>query len=395
MPFCLLVATICVLTSHPPDEAPAARAWWQQLDAAIVALGEETPAIAATADEASARLAAGASLGVRGNRALATAFAQDPGGLQWCNGAPGGDGDVVILAFVPPTHATERRQWLQQRRREAMQLTEAGGFVIGIGAGGEASDVCDAWLTLPDDPHLQRTLLPVVAWAWQAELFAAFTRRGLVPVVRRSVHDDTRQSFARRYGLLQRFHDDRWLDPIAPGELAASYLSELRLVLRDVGTASWPGVAEAGNRARQALRRGGSIWVLATGHAAAALQPPLRSLDEAPRVLGVSDLVLAIGSYEPPGTSDWDDPDHLRTAGLGVAWITNTHFASAGDVRLGSPAESDADVIIDLWAPLADAVVRIPHHDAPLGPVSAVVAVAVMEAVRVEATRDGVGQRPR
>ncbi|MEO0587835.1 MAG: tRNA (adenosine(37)-N6)-threonylcarbamoyltransferase complex dimerization subunit type 1 TsaB, partial [Planctomycetota bacterium] len=79
----------------------------------------------------------------------------------------------------------------------------------------------------PQSPNRQTASSPnplaaplhaAAAHALLVESFAAATRLGRVPVVRESLDTDTRRDRFFR-ALDQRFHRDRWLDPIDPGVL--------------------------------------------------------------------------------------------------------------------------------------------------------------------------------
>jgi hypothetical protein len=91
------------------------------------------------------------------------------------------------------------------------------------------------------------------------------------------------------------------------------------------------------------------------------------------------DLVLAIGADEPAGSEWWNDPQRLRAAGFGVAWVVNGTNTADHDLQPG-------ELVIDTWTPFDDAVVSVEHYDAKLGPVSSVVAEAITWAIQAEVT---------
>lgn len=237
--------------------------------------------------------------------------------------------------------------------------------------------------------------LPVVtAWTFKCELFAACVRRGEVPVVRQSFEIDTRRRRYWRYEG-QRFHDDRWLDgddaSFTPGALGSRYLSGLRDVLLDLDTAGRNAIERAVARARAARDSGGDIYFVAGGpylphrlapHLHAGLHTP-----EAPRVNagpvplgdhtpGLNDFVIAFGVDAHVGGEWWGDVDRLRMAGLGVAWVVNGCNTSPRDLEPG-------DLLVDLWTPVGDGLVKVEHYDARLGPANTFAADAVRRAILV------------
>ena len=88
--------------------------------------------------------------------------------------------------------------------------------------------------------------------------------------------------------------------------------------------------------------------------------------------------MIAIGTDETAGSTEWGEPDLLRSAGLGVAWIVNGYNTD----RRRLPGR---EILLDLWAPVGDGVVKVDSYDARLGPVSSVVAEAVLWMVTAQA----------
>lgn len=339
----MLTVTACL--ALPPDEAPAAREAWAAIEARIAALDPRISELVPAADTAAFALINGANLAVVASPALALDFALKPGGLQWYHGST--DGEV---------HFRIEGEHLVFATRQAESFVATEGDLIAT---------------------------PALAWAWKCELFAAFTRHRRVPVVRRSPELDTRHTWQRRYGD-QRFHDDRWLEPIPPQSLGRAYIHRLRATLRDVGTVSWRPLADAAWRARHTIRDGGTVFVRATGYPATLVRPPFVPLDHdgsdpsRPRP-GPDDFVIALGTSEPAGGSEWGEPELLRDAGRGVAWVVSGYNTKPRDVL---PNE----LLVDLWTPVGECAVDVPHYDADLGPVSSIVAAAVLHTIHAHAT---------
>ncbi len=339
------------LAASPPEQVPAARGVWQRITASLDAIEGELPRVVEAAERAAeATVERGASFAVGGDEGLAIELRRAPG--AWAAPPVGyGEPDAVRI----------------EAERDRVTLA------------GVAFDT--------SDPVHRLALL----WTWQVEWFAACTRRGETPVIRRSPLIDTRLARHRRYGE-QRFHHDRWLEPIEPGALGSAYLDGVRGVLRDVGTASWGDLTATARRATRTLNAGGRVFVrfggrtLAHQFEAAAEAFDARwpwtlldhdGSDAARPSPGPGDLLLAVGDAEPPDADAWGEPDMLLQAGRGIAWVVNGH----GVDRRRMPAR---DVLVDLWCPYGDGVVRVEHYDARVGPAGGVVATAVWAALSAE-----------
>ena len=225
--------------------------------------------------------------------------------------------------------------------------------------------------------------LPVVAaWVFQGELFAACVRRGEVPVVRQSFEIDTRRRRYWRYEG-QRFHDDRWLDgddaAFTPQALGNRYLSGLRDVLLDLDTAGRDTIERAIARAQAAWDSGGNVYFVAGGpYLPHRLTQPLHGhagpIPLGDHTPGPQDFVIAFGVDAHVGGEWWGDVDRLRMAGLGVAWVANGCNTSRHDMEPG-------DLLVDLWTPVGDGLVKVEHYDTRLGPANTFAADAVYRAI--------------
>ena len=251
---------------------------------------------------------------------------------------------------------------------------------------------------LARDDRLVRPIEPianaVVAWVWACELHAARVRLA-------SSADE-----ARRHG--QRAS-------VQPGALGAAYLTKLRSVLRDVGTASWPAIVGTAERAAGAVMDGGRAFV-AVDHPYVSHHAGRRLAgDRGPRVLtrltgasttdlivqpGRGDFVLAIGTDQPPGDEAWGSPDAFRAASRGVTWLT-----IAGG--LGGEGEREGEIVLDPRWPIGDALVEVPGvASGPadggaqrLGAASGVVAETILWAIQAQVqaivTEHNAAKKPR
>ncbi len=423
------------------DEAPHARAYLAQLNTRLERVGSQMSTISEAANVAAAALVSGRGtrgFGVRGDAGLANELSNRAGAMMGYDGRTGGPGDVILYVFGLVTSDTpDTRALLVRQLDEADRLKAAGSVVIGLGSArqlerlglrDELDGACTVFLDNHVDGHVplsrKRVLdgvnatgaglddgevvgVPMAtvlnaasAWAWQCELFAALTRLDKLPVVRQSFEIDMRKRRWLRYGS-QPFHHDRWLDPIAPGTLGRAYLDRLRGVLRDIGTASWQDIARTARRAGDTLDKGGTVWLRCGGRylpyhvgGLLAADPDLLTAlnhdGSDPRLPAPdkNDFVIAVGGHEPAGSWRWGEPELLRKAGRGVAWIVNGYNTQPRDLNR-------REVLIDLWGPVGDAVVKIENYDTRLGPVGSVTAEAVLWMItaevagRISSTHDG------
>lgn len=391
-----LLHLVCLLLLLPvchaqAEEAPYARAYLNGLHRNLDEVCERMPAITEAADRAAEALIAGHGFGVRGDRGLALELSNRAGALMNYDGRPGEAGDVIVYVIGMDN--------LTGQLVRIKELKDAGSVVIGLGSTQqlkqlgiyqEVVDACDAWLDNRvddvDEAHapMQPVMNTATAWAFECELFAAMTRRDSVPVVRQSFETDTKQQRWRRY-VGQRFHHDRWLDPIPPRKLGETYISSLKDVLRDIGTASWPSLARTVDLASEVIEQPGAhVWLRPGGRGLPyhvggtqphdpglfkllthdGSDPSLDSPDD-------KDYVLAVGRHETAGSWEWGEPELLRQAGRGVTWIVNGYNTQPWDLYRN-------ERLIDLWGPVGDCVVKVENYDTRLGPVSGVTGEAVL-----------------
>jgi uncharacterized phosphosugar-binding protein len=74
-----------------------------------------------------------------------------------------------------------------------------------------------------------------------------------------------------------------------------------------------------------------------------------------------------------------------RSRGLRVIAVTSVRQSTASpvDPRVGSRLLDEADLVIDLCSPEADAICEIDGLDTPIGPVSTIAAVAIVNSIKV------------
>jgi hypothetical protein len=166
------------------------------------------------------------------------------------------------------------------------------------------------------------TASPAIAqslWAFTGELVSAMMRSsGRTPPLYVSVLvPDGRERNSARKGMRW---DPQNAEPMAPGVVGRRYLARLANSMRAVRATQAERFAEAGQRAAQVLRQGGTVWLAVLGHMLPAQgeQIPPEEMpftvfaDRDPEALRAvvkpGDLMLYVGYYEPLGA--WVETMH-------------------------------------------------------------------------------------
>lgn len=406
-------APLCANAKHTgPDEAPAARAYLNTVLTMLDQMEAKLPAVAQAADAAARRYIAGADLGVRDGAGLAWELADRPGGLADYHGSPGraDQRDIILIALGDakrPVSDAQQADVLSHQLTEARALREAGCLVIGFASyetlqsAGQLESAQSSCTFLLDN-HADNAAATqtdtianaVLAWTFECELFAACTRQGETPVMLKSLDIDYRRKRFNRYRGL-RFHYTDQTAPIEAGSLGSAYLQQLRRLLVDVGSVSWPALARTAHQAADTLRDRGRIFVRATGaylahHHGRQLDARIPNLipldhDGSDRTLptpGADDFVIAFGYIDPPGWLGWGEPELLRQGGRGSAWILSAYLTEpARDLRSG-------DLLIDAQWPIGDALVRPTGYDVRIGSASGVIAETIYWAIHAQIQAD-------
>lgn len=405
---------------HGGDEAPAARAYMDWLDGTILAVDRDMPTITAAAELAAERWIGGGQLTCDGEPGLRAELSHRAGGLGDFSAKPPAEGDVVLYAMgVRTREQPDAATLLQDQLARCRALREQGATVVGLASMAQlqqlnlheqALQACHALLDnhAPADdglwtqPQTGKSLVPtfvtanaVVAWTWCAELVAACTRQGRMPVVLQSVMVDG----ARPRNLAvkgQRFHDPHQVPAMEKGVLGHGYLRELQQVLLNVGTQSWPALAQAAQAMTQVLLDGDRVLVYAAGHyppyhhagqlaADPALYAPMNLLRKGLTVQETTarDYVLAIGYSWLPGDKLWGKPELFDEAARGVCYIITTYQDP------GVAQQEDArKIVVDQQWPQGDALVEIPGYDVRFGPPSGVTSMAIFWAITAQVAQD-------
>jgi len=156
--------------------------------------------------------------------------------------------DVALVAYheAPPAGDAEGLKRLRER----------GCYVVGMGprsgAGlGDVVGACDAWIDT-SAPGVNGDAAAcfsnvVHGWCLTGEFVAALTRRGKMPPVWKSFGYDDARTWAGRYFEKKQFHDDVTVPPVAAGELARSYVRQVRHAVCRLSVDE-PALVESGKR---------------------------------------------------------------------------------------------------------------------------------------------------
>lgn len=432
--FCLFVGLILaqakVLCAESPlsaaEQAPTANAYHLWLLTTMDHVETNLPAITAAAQVAANLFVAGTNLGVRGGATLSEELGARAGGLRAYWGLNGKPGDVVLYAFgVATAKYPVVEELLDKELADAEALAAAGSAVIGlasfkqlaaVGRLERAQNACKVLLDnfapagdglfrnaegLPTIPTFT-TADALVSWVWTAEFFAACTRVGHIPTMYQSILNDPEGIRNAKYKTM-RFHDDLELTPIPAGQLGLAYLTELRRELTAVRETQWSALSEAAQKAVQALRDGGQVYISAHGH-----YPPYHHGGQLPTdrsgfrrlvtpkpgattelpLPGAADYGVAVGYSLPPGDAFWKGADELlRQAGRGVCWIISGHRMQADSLRAN-------ELLVDQCWPDGDAAVKVPGYDVNICPPSGLMSEALMWMFTAEVWAQSTGTRP-
>lgn len=417
-----VVLSLVLLVAVAPvraDEAPVARQYMTWLNTTLGRIQNDLPQYTRAAELAVGPFIEGKDVGVRGGARLASELGGRAGGFMAMRGQPGRPGDVILYAFgVTTSKDPDPAALLDAELTDAADLRTQGSVVIGLASYAQlrehgqltrALQATDILLDnhAPAGDGLFRTtdgraVIPTfvtadaaAAWVFACELFAACTRQGKTPTMYQSVAvPGGRMRNAKYQG--NRFHGEAGpsVAPIAAGVLGKAYLTELRAVLRDVGTASWTALARAGHLAARAYMDGGTLFVRAGGHYPAhhhggrlptdpGLFLPLDHDGSNPRLPrpGRNDFVLAVGYCFPPEDNWWGDPRVLREAGRGTAWAIAGYLTKPIHLR-------EQEFLVDQQWAEGDALVKVPGYDVRIAPPSAVTAEAILWAITAQTAAD-------
>jgi hypothetical protein len=367
-----MLSTTIVLTSLflsagvAPDSSYLSRS-----EAAIHACRTQIPAMQAPAEAAAARLSEGGALWAAGHPA-------------WVSELTGRAGGMMMIKNLGDNLPVERDVVLFARVAEVELPTavlESGALVIGFGEDSNGYEI--PWFhTQATDAGITPTLANVIpGWMFTAELVAALTRIGKMPVMFETI--GLPGGFPRIYkyqreGIL--WHEPHDVKPIEAGVLGNQYADGVTEILRRADSENRREFLAAGKWAAEALEGGHRVVMYSMGHflpdeigksaigedfESAVWNSGFTYLDPPDDAYGAGDVLIHIGYQHPP--------DGLlrtgRAAGAKVVYV---------DILRDRDYVDDPDVLwIDPMWKWSDACVTVEGYDIPVLPPSGIVNSAI------------------
>jgi len=325
----------------------------------------------APAEAAAARLAEGGALWAAGHPAWVSELSGRAGGMMLVKGLGGKipkDRDVVLFARVPGIELSQA-------------VLDSGALVIGFG-----ENPGNAGIPWFDSHAAQAGLSPALAnvipgWMFSAELVAALTRLGKMPVMFETI--GLPGGFPRIYKYQREgifWHEDRDVSPVGPGVLGKNYADAVIAILKRANAEDAGKFGTAANWAAESIQGGHKVFMYSMGHflpdeigksAIGAdfesgvwnsgftyLEPPEDTYSE-------GDTLIHIGYQHPPdGLLDTG-----RRAGAKVVYV---------DILRHRDYVDDPGVLwIDPMWSWPDACVTVEGYDIPILPPSGIVNSAI------------------
>jgi hypothetical protein len=241
--------------------------------------------------------------------------------------------DVAIVAYDKPAG-----------KRDAdtlKKLKDRGVWIVGMGPKSLQRAECHIWIETCDEPGLRGVMSnAITGWALMAELTAAITRQGKMPIIHKSHASPEGVEWAERYRFKQQpFHTDLKVAPIAAGELGQALLRQYREHFQRLNI---PQLRAAASKVAEELRAGRKTVVAWQGHmpqlyvgrygteswaVAAQLHPRLDSqIQSYVKKTPDEALVLSLGyqGLDPKGAAVWREKKqrviHLAGEHPDAAW---------------------------------------------------------------------------
>ena len=338
---------------------------------AVNACRNEIPAMQAPAEAAALRLAEGGALWAAGHPAWVSELTGRAGGIMLINNL--GDktpkqGDVVLFARVDGVELPQG-------------VLESGAMVIGFGA--DPGDYDIPWIySQAADAGISPTLANVIpGWIFSAELVAALTCLGKMPVMFETI--GLPGGFPRIYkyqreGIL--WHDTHDVKPVAPGVLGNRYADAVTAILGRADAENSRNFLTAASWAAEAITGGHKVIMYSMGHflpdeiGKSAIGADFESgtwnsgftyLTPPDDAYADGDVLIHIGYQHPP--------DGLlkagRAAGAKVVYVDILRHRDYGD-------DSGVLWIDPMWS-WPDACVTVEGYDIPILPPSGIVNSAI------------------
>jgi uncharacterized phosphosugar-binding protein len=210
-----------------------------------------------------------------------------------------------------------------------------------------------------------------------------------------------------------------------PGARALAWLDAARDLLDRLAATQADAIEEAAHWCADAIAEGGLVHLFGTGHSRIPVEEMFPRYGSYPgfhpivelsmtfhteivgangqrqamfieRVPGLAEVILANFDLRPPDVMIVFSASGLsavpvemargaRRRGIRVIAVTSVEMSTTGepDPRVGARLIDEADLVVDLCTPAADALIMLDGLDTPVGPGSTVTAVAIVNSLKV------------
>lgn len=397
-------------------EIGGAEAYYQWIVSCLDGVGEDLPALTASAEAAAARyVKADYELGIYGDEGLVGEILGRSGGPmrlyvesstgEMRIGQPGLKCVILLVLREDNLDAVVARAVELRKlgdkllvgigRGELFAKAKAAGLVLdavldnhAAPHGGLSPDGRGVW-QVPTDPVASM----IVAWAWVAEFVGACTRLGKMPPMYQGFAVPGGKERAARIGNI-KFHAEKPA-PMPPGAVGKEYLAEQRKDVDAVHKEEMAGMRRVADLAMQARQAGKNLYCFVHGHAVLGHIPyPPNDPGFFKRAnrswfdlvknlrLAAGDLVFCVGFDTVFQGKEWNNfAENARKDGVKLAWSLTTYRSD--DIKTIPAAEP---FIAQHWA-FGDAVAALEGYDVKIIPTGGVQAELVYWMVNAEMLR--------
>jgi hypothetical protein len=246
------IALTSILLGAGADSSHLARAI-----SAVASCRNEIPAMQAPADLAASRLAEGGALWAAGHPAWVSELCGRAGGIMLINNLGDktpAEGDVVLFARVDGYELSQ-------------EVLESGALIVGFGEKQDGVEI--PWFpNHAAESSISPTLANVIpGWIFSAELVAALTRLGKMPVMFETI--GLPGGFPRIYKFQREgvfWHEPHDVKPIAPGVLGNRYADSVIAVLQRAEAENARKYLTAARWAAEAISSSHKVMMYSMGH---------------------------------------------------------------------------------------------------------------------------------
>jgi hypothetical protein len=385
----VILSLILSALAGAQEKNPSAQVYFSLLEQGLHDVRSQMPDIVRSVEPAARLLVAGGHLYSGGPQADFAPEAEGrSGGLMGMRplaGATPARGDVVLYARTGPATDLDE-QILAKYKADGVYV------VAFMPRSSDRTPACDALIDTGSDQGLplgegaDAKICPIdsivniaAMWTWTAELTAACTRLGRMPVLYESYGMPNGRQRDEKY-TGQTFHDDMNVGPVSAQTLGNAYLDSLELSLKRIVAQQMSAIVTAGQWLRETPAGEAQCWFIGhmfPAHFQDSRAPQPMRLDtpingQVKVKAGRDALVLFVGYQQAPQQL----VDQAKADGFRLAYMSVTR--ATGDV-------ADNIRYIDPAWDLPDAAVRIEGYDIPVFPPSGVLDAAIYWSIVAQA----------